>query len=178
MLKLLVVLIAAAVGIVLVFAATRPDTIRVARTATIKAPPEKVFALVNDLTAWMAWSPYEKKDPDMKRTHSGPAAGKGARYAWAGNKDIGEGSMEITQATPSSKIVMRLDFVKPFEAHNTVEFTFEPEGDSTRVTWLMHGPAAYLSKVMGIFIDMDEMIGKDFAAGLASLKARAEAAAR
>lgn len=158
----------------LIYAATRPDTFRVQRTATIKAPPEKIFALINDLHSWSLWSPYEKKDPAMKKTFSGAASGKGAIYEWDGDKNVGKGRMEITDAASPSKIIIKLDFFKPFEGHNTAEFTMEPKGDSTVVTWAMYGPAAFMMKVMGIFMNMDNMIGNDFAVGLASLKAVAE----
>ncbi|MDI1287094.1 MAG: SRPBCC family protein [Reyranella sp.] len=174
--------IAVAVAIVvvgiLIYAATRPDTFRVQRSTTIKAAPEKIFALINDLHAWAAWSPYEKKDPGMKRTFGGAPSGKDAVYEWDGDKNVGKGRMEITDTTSPSKIVIKLDFFKPFEGHNTAEFTMEPAkgpgGDSTVVTWAMYGPAAFMMKVMGIFMNMDNMIGNDFAAGLANLKAVAE----
>lgn len=170
--------IAAAIVVVvagiLIYAATRPDTFRVQRTETIKAPPEKVFALINDLRSWNLWSPYEKKDPAMKRTFSGATSGKGAVYEWDGDNSVGKGRMEITEATPSAKILIKLDFIKPFEGHNTAAFTMEPRSDGTVVTWAMHGPASFMMKVMGIFMNMDNMIGNDFAAGLANLKAVAE----
>ncbi len=174
--------IAAAIVVVvagiLIYAATRPDTFRVQRSATIKAPPDKIFALINDLHAWSAWSPYEKKDPAMKRTFGGAPSGKGAVYEWDGDKNVGKGRMEITEATPPGRILMRLDFIKPFEGHNTVEFTMEPKGDSTVVTWAMFGPCPYFAKVMGVvmglFMNVDDMVGNDFVAGLASLKAVAE----
>ena len=110
----------------------------------------------------------------MKKTYDGPASGEGATDAWEGNHEVGAGRMEITETSPPSKIVVRLDFVKPFEAHNIVEFTLEPKGDATDVTWVMHGPMPYISKLMTLFFSMDKMIGKDFEAGLASLKALAE----
>jgi uncharacterized protein YndB with AHSA1/START domain len=163
---------------ILIYAATRPDNFRVQRSVSIKAPPEKIFALINDFHAWSAWSPYEKKDPGMKRTFDGAPAGKGAIYAWDGDKNVGTGRMEITDATSPSKIVIKLDFFKPFEGHNTAEFTMEPAkgsgGDNTVVTWAMYGPSAFMMKVMGIFMNMDNMIGNDFAVGLANLKAIAE----
>lgn len=163
---------------ILIYAATRPDTFRVQRSASIKAPPETIFALINDLRSWSAWSPYEKKDPAMKRTFSGPASGKGAVYEWDGDKNVGKGRMEITEVTLPSKILIKLDFIKPFEGHNTAEFTMEPKGDNTVVTWAMYGPCPYMAKVMGVvmglFMNMDDMIGNDFAAGLVSLKAVAE----
>ncbi|MBC7956681.1 MAG: SRPBCC family protein [Cytophagales bacterium] len=166
----IVVLIAA----VLVFAATRPDSYSVQRSATIKAPPEKVFAQINDFRAWQAWSPWEKLDPAMQRTHSGAPAGKGAVYAWKGNSKVGQGRMEITESEPSSKIGMKLHFMEPFDSHNTTNFTLQPQGDSTQVTWVMHGPSPYISKLMGVFVSMDSMIGKDFEAGLANMKSAAE----
>jgi uncharacterized protein YndB with AHSA1/START domain len=165
-----VVLIVAFLG----YAATRPDTFRVERSTSINAPPEKIFPLINDLNSWGAWSPFEKKDPAMKRTLSGAPNGKGAVYAWEGNKEIGKGQMEITESTPPSRVTMKLDFVEPFEAHNVVDFTLAPQGDSTNVTWTIQGPSPFISKVIGIFCNMDKMIGKDFETGLASLKAIAE----
>ena len=175
MLKTIAIIVVALIVGLLGFAATRPNTFRVQRATSIKAPPEKIFPLINDLHRWTAWSPYEKKDPTMKRTHRGAASGKGAVYEWEGNKDIGKGRMEITETSPPSRVTIKLDFVRPFEAHNVVEFTLEPAGDSTTVTWALHGPAPYISKVMSLFFSMDKMVGTDFETGLASLKAAAEA---
>lgn len=172
--KILIVVVLLAAG-VLAYAATRPDTFRVERAASIKAPPDKVFALINDLRRWDSWSPWEKKDPAMKRTFSGEAtSGKGAAYAWEGNGEVGQGRMEIAESVPPSTVRIKLDFIKPFEAHNVVDFTLEPKGDTTNVTWAMHGPSPYISKLIGVFISMDSMIGKDFEAGLAGLKTVAE----
>jgi hypothetical protein len=159
----------------LVIAATKPDTFRVQRATSINAPPEKIFAHINDFHNWVAWSPYEHLDPTMKKTYSGPASGKGAVYEWDGNDKAGAGRMEITDTSPPSKVTIKLDFIKPFEAHNLVEFTLVPLGGSTDVTWDMHGSSPYLFKLMCLFMNMDEMIGKDFETGLANLKARAEA---
>lgn len=174
MLKKILVVTAVLVAGVLLFAATKPDTLHVERSATIKAPPEKIFPLINDYRQWTAWSPYENKDPAMKRSYGAITAGKGATYAWEGNKEVGQGSMEIEDSQPPSKVAIRLDFVKPFEAHNQVAFTLAAEGNATRVTWAMDCPAPYISKLMQVFFNMDRMIGKDFEAGLASLKAAAE----
>jgi uncharacterized protein YndB with AHSA1/START domain len=174
MLKTIAIIIVVLIGALLAFAATQPDTFSLERATTIKAPPEKIFPLINDFHKWTAWSPWEKKDPAMKRTYSGPAAGKGAVYAWEGNKDVGQGSMQITDTSPPSKITVKLDFVKPFEAHNIADFTLAPKGDSTEVTWNMHGPSPFLAKVMHVFMSMDRMVGKDFEQGLANLKAAAE----
>lgn len=174
MFKIIAIVIVVLIAALLIYAATRPDTLRVQRSTNIKAPPEKIFALINDFHSWGAWSPYEKKDPAMKRTMSGAANGKGAVYEWEGDKNVGKGRMEIAESSPPSKVTLKLDFVKPFEAHNIVDFTLEPKGDSTNVTWAMHGPSPYISKIIGIFINMDSMIGKDFETGLANLKTVAE----
>jgi uncharacterized protein YndB with AHSA1/START domain len=164
-------------GIVVVvvgIASTKPDIFRVQRSLAIKAPAEKIFPLINDYSNWRSWSPYEDRDPNLKRTYEGPKAGKGAIYAWEGNKNVGTGRMEIIEARPPNKIVIKLDFLKPFEAHNTAEFTLEPQGEATTVTWAMHGPTPLLGKVMHLFMDMDKMVGTDFATGLANMKAVAE----
>ncbi|MDB5762679.1 MAG: polyketide cyclase [Herminiimonas sp.] len=174
MFKIIAVAIVCVVAAVLSFAATRPDIFRVQRMASIKAAPDKIFAHINDFRSFGAWSPYEKKDPGMKRTYGGAANGKGAIYEWEGNGEVGKGRMEITEASAPGKIAMKLDFEKPFEAHNIVEFTMVPKGDSTEVTWAMHGPTPYLGKIMHLFINMDNMVGKDFEKGLANLKAIAE----
>jgi uncharacterized protein YndB with AHSA1/START domain len=177
MLKIIgVIAVILIVGIVavLAYAATKPDTFRVQRTASIKAPPDKIFALINDLHSWNAWSPYEVKDPQMKRTFSGASAGKGAIYEWDGDRNVGKGRMEITDASAPSKIVIKLDFISPFEGHNTAEFTMNPKADTTDVTWGMYGPAPFMAKIMHVFINMDRMIGDDFAVGLANLKAVVE----
>jgi uncharacterized protein YndB with AHSA1/START domain len=162
--------LAIAVAIILILAATKPNTFSVRRATTVKAPPDKIFGLINDFHQWGTWSPYENKDPAMKRTYTGAERGKGAVYAWDGNKNVGSGRMEILDASEPSKIVIRLDFFTPFEAHNTAEFTMLPQGDATNVTWLMHGPAPFMSRMMQVFINMDNMIGKDFETGLANLK--------
>ncbi|MGE0225680.1 MAG: SRPBCC family protein [Acetobacteraceae bacterium] len=175
MLRKITLAIAVLVAVILVYAATRPDNFRVERGAVIEAPPEEIFARLEDLHQWAAWSPWEKKDPAMQRTHSGAARGTGAVYAWDGNDDVGQGSMEIIETVPPSRLVIRLDFIKPFEAHNIVEFALQPQGGATNVVWSIHGPSPYLSKLMGLFFDMDAMIGKDFEEGLASLKSLAEA---
>jgi carbon monoxide dehydrogenase subunit G len=174
MIKVIVIVVVALIAGVLIFAATKPDTFRVERAASIKAPPEKIFALINDFQRWGAWSPWEKKDPAMKRTFGPVTSGKGAMYAWEGNKDVGQGRMEIVESVPPSKVSLKLDFVKPFEAHNLVEFALEPKGDATNVTWSMQGDTPYFAKIIHVFINMDSMVGKDFEAGLANLKAAAE----
>jgi hypothetical protein len=173
MLKIIAIVVVLIAG-VLVFAATRPDSFQVQRTATIQAPPEKIFPLINDFNRWGAWSPWEKKDPGMKRSYGSVTAGNGAVYAWDGNKDVGQGSMEITESVAPSRLALRLSFVKPFEARNNVEFSLEPRGAATQVTWTMHGRVPYISKIIHLFVDIDRMVGGDFETGLASLKALAE----
>ena len=167
------VVVVVAVAGILIYAATKPDSFRVQRVVLINAPADKIFPLINDFKAWPAWSPYEKKDPAMKRTYGAVTAGKGATYAWDGDKNVGQGSMEMIESGPR-KIVLKLDFVKPFEAHNMGEFVLEPKGDSTSVTWAIYGPSPYMSKVIGTFMNIDDMIGRDFEKGLADLKAAAE----
>jgi uncharacterized protein YndB with AHSA1/START domain len=174
MIKIIAILVAILMAGVLIFAATKPDTFRVQRAASIKAPPERIFVLINDFNRWSAWSPWEKKDPTMKRTFGATTSGKGAVYAWEGNKDVGQGRMEIAESVAPSKVALNLDFVKPFEAHNVVEFTLEPKGDATTITWAMQGDTPYFAKIIHVFINMDRMVGKDFETGLANLKAIAE----
>lgn len=174
MFKIMAIVVVVFVAAVLIYAATRPDTFRVQRATSIKAPPEKIFALINHLHSWVSWSPYEKKDPTMKRTYAGAASGVGAVYEWDGNQEIGKGRMEIATTSPPSKVTLKLDFIRPFECHNIVDFTLEAQSDSTKVTWDMHGPNRFIGKVVSIFIDLDNMCGKDFEAGLANLKAQAE----
>jgi uncharacterized protein YndB with AHSA1/START domain len=165
------VVLTIAIAIVLILAATKPDTFSVQRAAVVKAPPENIFPLINDFHQWASWSPWENKDPGMKRTFSGTASGRGAVYAWDGNKNVGSGRMEILDASSPSKIVIKLDFFKPFEAHNTAEFTMLPQGDATtNVNWVMRGPATFMSKVMQVFMNIDSMVGKDFETGLSNLK--------
>jgi uncharacterized protein YndB with AHSA1/START domain len=167
---IIAVVLAIVIAAVLILAATKPNSFSVQRATTVKAPPEKIFSLINDFHQWGGWSPYETKDPAMKRSYSGPESGKGAVYAWHGNKNVGSGRMEILDTTLPTRIVIKLDFFTPFEGHNTAEFTMLPQGDATHLTWLMHGPAVFVSKVMQVFINLDHMIGKDFEIGLANLK--------
>lgn len=161
--------------LVLIYAASRPDTFRVERSISIKAPAEKIFPLIDDFHRWEQWSPWEKVDPALKRTYSGAASGVGAAYAWFGNKEIGQGRMEIIESTPPLRLLIKIDFLAPFEAHNTVEFILRKQGESTVLSHAMFGPSPYLAKLMGLFFSMDKMIGDKFEEGLGSLKALAEA---
>jgi uncharacterized protein YndB with AHSA1/START domain len=162
------------IAAVLILAATKPDEFRIQRTASIKAPPEKIFPLINDYKSWTAWSPYENKDPDMKRTYSPTTSGTGATYAWEGNGNVGAGNMVITNAQAPSKIALDLNMTKPMTAHNKVEFTLVPAGDNTLVSWAMRGETPYFAKIIHVFFNMDKMVGGDFEAGLAKLKVAAE----
>jgi uncharacterized protein YndB with AHSA1/START domain len=169
-----VLLLVVAVGSVLAYAATKPDVFHVQRSASIKAPADKIFPLINDFRSWASWSPYEHKDPAMKKTYSGAATGRGAIYEWDGDKNVGSGRIEIADTSPPNRVAIKLDMIKPFEASNRVEFTLQPRGDATNVTWAMNGHTPYLAKIMHLFLDVDRMVGQDFETGLANLKALAE----
>ena len=167
-------ILAAVVVALLIYAATRPPTFTVQRSATIGAPPDRVFAYLDDFHRWPAWSPWERLDPEMQRVFSGAEHGKGAAYAWSGNKKVGEGRMEILESQAPSRVFIQLDFLKPFEAHNTTEFTLDPGDGGTRLNWAMHGNHNFVSKLMSVFMNMDKMVGSDFERGLANLKTVAE----
>jgi hypothetical protein len=174
MLKVIAMVVVVLIGAVLAFAATRPDIFRVERSTSIQAPPEQIFPLINDLRSFGTWSPYEKKDPAMLRAFSGAPSGRGAVYEWDGNSQVGKGRLEIIESIPSSTVAIQLDMLEPIEGHNIVTFTLEPRGDATRVTWAMQGPMPYVSKILSVFINMDQMVGNDFEAGLADLQAVVE----
>jgi len=161
----------AAVG---VFAACKPDTIRIERAITINAPPEKVFGLIDDFHNWGYWAPQDREDATLQRTYSGPASGPGSKSAWAGSGGAGSGSMEIVEASRNRTVAIKVDFLRPFEAHNTNEFTLQQEGASTVVTWKMQGTNPYIAKVMSVFVSMDRVVGAHFETGLRNLKAAAE----
>jgi hypothetical protein len=173
MLKKIVLVLVVVIVAILAFATTRPDTFQVQRSAVINAPPEKIVALIDDFHNWSAWSPWEKLDPAMKRTFGGPARGVGSKYGWQGNSQAGAGQMEIKDSSPAH-VGIQLDFIKPFKSSSVSEFALQPNGTATNVTWTMHGPMNYISKVMCMFVSMDKMIGGDFEKGLAGLKAAAE----
>ena len=172
MLRAIGIAIVALLVALALYVATRPDSFRVQRTATINAPPDRVYPLIADFHAWPRWSPWEQIDPALQRTYGGAENGKGATYAWQGNKDIGSGRMEIVDETPPSRVVIKLDFIEPFEAHNNAEFTLQPNGGGSTVTWAMYGPNTTLGKLMGLFFDMDTMVGEQFDKGLANLKSQ------
>jgi uncharacterized protein YndB with AHSA1/START domain len=173
MLAWIVAILVAAILAVLGLAASKPSSFKVAREAQIKAPPARVAALISDFHEWPKWSPWEKMDPAMTRTHSGSASGKGAIYAWSGNKKVGQGRMEILEASPS-QVDIDLQFMAPWKAHNKTVFTLAPKDGGTAVNWTMSGSSPLMFKLMGLFMNMDAMIGKDFEAGLANMKQVAE----
>ena len=166
--------VVAALAAFLGYAATRPESFRVERTTRIAAAPEQIFPLIVDFHRWNIWSPYEKIDPAMKRSHSGPETGTGASYEWDGNRQAGSGRMEITDTSPPSNVTIKLDFTRPFKASNTIEFILAPKDGATDVTWAMHGHNSFGNKVMSVFMSMDKLVGKDFEEGLSNLKAVAE----
>lgn len=173
-LKTLAIVVAVAIGGLLLVAATLPDTFEVRRTASMKAPPERIFPLINDLHAFNTWNPYERKDPSIKGAYGRIAAGKGAAYSFDGNRDVGRGRIEIVESSPVSRVTMSLSLVEPFEVANVVHFVLEPRGETTNVTWAMRGDVPYVAKIFHMFCDMDDLVGRDFEAGLASLKAIVE----
>jgi uncharacterized protein YndB with AHSA1/START domain len=166
--------LAVAIVAIFAYASSRPDTFQTIRSMRIKAPPEKIFPLINNLNAFNRWNPFLAKDTATKLNYRGPIQGKGAAHDWDGNNKVGKGSVEITESQPPSRILMKLDMIKPMEAHNRVEFTLQPNGDATTVTWAMSGRQPLMAKVMTVFIDCDKMVGSEFERGLTSLKAIAE----
>ena len=172
--NILLVLVAAIV-LLAVYITTRPAQFRIARSRTIAAPPAVVHAYVNDFRKWTAWSPWEKRDPALARDYGGPPSGTGATYAWKGNKDVGEGRMTITDSQPPRGITIKLEFIKPFPATNTTQFDFLPSGSGTQVNWTMDGHNNFMGKAFAAFVNMDQLIGKDFEQGLANLEAATSA---
>jgi len=176
-LKILIAL-AVIVVVFLIAVALQPSNFRVVRTASTAAPPAVVFAYINDLHKWEAWSPWAKLDPAAKKPFEGPSAGIGAVFGWSGNNEVGEGRMTITESRPSDLIRIKLDFVKPFASTATAEFSFKPEGNHTAVTWSMAGRNNFTSKAICLFMNMDKTVGGQFERGLANLKSVTEMAAQ
>ena len=176
MIKKILIGLAVILVILVLVIALQPATYQVERSANIAAPAAAVFAQVNDFHKWNAWSPWAKIDPAMKQTFAGAPAGTGAVYTWAGNKAVGAGRMEITESQPSNLIKIKLEFLEPFAATSTTEFTFTPQGNQTAVKWKMSGENNFMAKAFSFFMNMDKMIGGDFEKGLAQMKAAAEAA--
>jgi hypothetical protein len=174
----ILLVIAAVIVLLVAVVATRPSDFRVTRSTAISAPPAVVFAQVNDFHNWDGWSPWARMDSEMKATYAGPAAGTGAVYSWVGNNKVGEGRMTIMESHPSDLVRIKLEFIKPFAATNTAEFTFQPQGNQTTVTWNMTGKKNFMTKAMGLVMNMDKMIGGQFDQGLAQMKSVAETAAK
>lgn len=174
MVRLIFIILALLVLGVLVAAALQPDRFEITRSARIQAPPERIFPLINDLRQFSAWSPFEKHDPEIKQTFSGARSGAGALYDFDGNAQVGAGRLSITDSVAPGRVTMQLDMHKPMEAHNVVEFRLVPERDGTLVTWSMKGPSPYVSKLLGLFMNMDRMVGSEFEQGLANLRQAAE----
>jgi len=173
LLYIVVILLAVALAMV-TFASARPNDFSVKRSAEIKAAPDKIFALINDFRQWPKWSPWERLDPNLKRTLSGAESGRGSVYEWEGDKKVGAGRMEILDSVPPSRIDIKLSFLKPFKAENRTVFTITPVGGTSQVLWEMTGTSNLTFKIMGMFMSMDKMVGRDFEKGLAAMKAEAE----
>ncbi|HKY62880.1 MAG TPA: SRPBCC family protein [bacterium] len=174
MLKKTLLGLAVILALFVIIVATRPATFQVTRSISVAAPPEAVFAQVNDLHRWAVWNPWGKLDPAMKVGYEGPAAGTGAVYSWVGNSQVGEGKMTILESRPNERIRIQLDFYKPMAGTSLAEFTFKPEGEKTTVSWSVSGKNNFIAKAMGLFMNMDKMIGDQFDKGLADLKSIAE----
>lgn len=170
--------LAVAIGVFLIVVAMHPAEFTIARSTTVSAPPDAVFAEVNDFHKWEAWSPWAKLDPTMKQTFEGPVTGMGSRYSWVGNSEVGEGRMIIVESLPHDRIEIQLDFLKPFAATHTAIFTFKPEGQKTVLTWRMTGKNNFIGKVFALLMNMDKMVGGQFEQGLSKIKSITEAEAR
>ncbi|HVY29049.1 MAG TPA: SRPBCC family protein [Polyangiaceae bacterium] len=177
MLKKTLIGVTAALAGLLVVIALQPATFHIERSITMTAPPEAAFAQVNDFHAWRAWSPWEKLDPQMQRSFDGARAGEGAKYAWVGNKEVGEGRMTIEKSEPT-QIQIKLELLKPFAATNKATFTFAKTAEGTKTTWAMDGNNNFISKAFHLVMDMDKMIGPDFERGLSAMKVAAETSAK
>ena len=176
MLKNILITVAIIISVLAVVVALQPAEFRVARSATVSAPAQVVYAQVEDLRKWEAWNPWQKIDPAMKLTFAGPATGPGASYSWVGNNQVGEGRLTIIESRPNDLVRIKLEFMKPFAATNTAQFTFKPEGDKTAVTWSMQGNNNFIAKALHLVMNMDKMVGGQFEKGLADMKLVAEAA--
>lgn len=170
MLTLVLWAVLALVVLVLVVAAGKPDSFRVERSLLLPASGEQVLVQLQDFRRWAAWSPWEHIDPSMQRSYSGQGSGVGAVYAWTATGKAGAGRMQIREVE-ASRMLIQLDFSKPFVAHNVVEFTWGPQGTGTQLNWAMYGPSPFVSKLMGLVFNMDKMIGRDFEKGLVNLAA-------
>ena len=178
MLKIILIALAVIIVVLAVVVAMQPAEFRVARSATMSAPPQAIFTQVDDLRKWEAWNPWQKVDPAMKLTFAGPPTGPGASYSWVGNKEVGEGRLTIIESRPNDLVRIKLEFMRPFTATNTAIFTFKPEGNKTAVTWSMEGRNNFLAKAINLCMNMDKMVGAQFEKGLADMKSVVEASPR
>lgn len=177
MIKNIIAGFAAGIVFLILFIAVKPAEFQISRSIAIAAPARLVYAQVYDFRKWEAWSPWAKLDPAMQTSFSGAPSGVGAVYAWKGNDQVGEGKMTLSQTRPDELIGIDLEFIKPFAAKNSTEFSFKPDGDKTQVTWAMSGKNNFFGRAFDLFMNMDKTVGGDFEKGLAQLKAVAEAAA-
>ena len=176
MLKKILIGLGAAIALLVIVILLQPAKFRIERSITMAAPPDAAFAQVSDFHAWSKWSPWEKLDPNLKRSYDGPSAGAGAKYAWVGNDDVGEGRMTIEKSQEPSQVDIKLEFIKPFAATNTTIFTFTKTPEGNKTTWAMEGENSFMGKAFGLFMDMDSLVGKDFEKGLGAMKSAAESA--
>ena len=174
MLKTVGIILLVLLGALLLMASRQPDAFSIERSVVVSAPAEVIYPRIVDLHQWSTWSPYEKLDPHMKKVFNGTPGAAGASYYWSGNAKAGEGTITVRELMPPSKITLQFDMLKPIEGHNVIEFNLEPADGGTRVTWAMRGANTYFSKIVGVFMNMDTMIGQDFEVGLASLKTQVE----
>ncbi len=174
MVKNIIIIVLVLLGALLLMATRQPDTFVVERSVVVDAPPEAIYPKIADLHAWASWSPYEKLDPQMKKVFNGTPGAVGSSYYWSGNSKAGEGTITVRELMPPQKVTMQLDMLKPLEGHNVVEFTLDPTDGGTRVNWAMRGPNNFVGRIVGVFMSMDTMIGKDFEDGLATLKTQTE----
>lgn len=169
MIKKILIAVVALILVLVAVISTRPSTLHIERSAQIAAPPEVVLAQISDFHRWVAWSPWEKLDPSMKKTFEGPAQGVGAKYAWEGNDKVGKGRMTITDIKPD-RVGIHLEFMAPYSATNETTFSTKPDAGGVKLTWAMDGTNNFMMKAFGMFMNMDSMVGHDFETGLASLK--------
>lgn len=174
MIATLALVVAVALAALLLYAATRPDTLHIARSVRIQAPADAIKPLINDMQRFNTWNPFNRKDPAMKGSYRGPSSGPGAVYDFDGNRNVGKGSIAIIEPSAPNRVTMTLDMTAPMACHNVIDFTLDRQGEATVVTWAMRGPCPFLGKLMGVIFNMDKMVGRDFEAGLSSLKTLAE----
>jgi uncharacterized protein YndB with AHSA1/START domain len=168
----IIVIIVVVLGALLIFAEMRPSEFEIQRNMIIDAPPEKVFVLIDDFRNWPRWQPLDLTDPSLHRDYDSAARGKGAVSMWQGKDSTGR--QEIIESKPAAMIMIKVDFTKPFKAHNVNTFTLAPSRSGTSLTWTVRGTLPLFAKIMSIVINMDRSMGKHLEDGLRNLKAEAE----